>query len=277
MENEHMENKRADMKAVIQSYENYAEDLRLTADNVRQLEFITGRIYMDKFFKPGDKILDVAAGTGAYALYYAARGYEVTALDITPGYIDILNKKAGKEGVRITSFVNDARDLTVFPDNSFDVVLCMGPIYHLIEEEDRKKVMDECKRVLKPGGFMYLAYINKFFVFFHLALGSKQYLQEKWFQKIVCDSEMSSADEDCFWTDTWFTTPEDIEALAESYGFEKVKHVAQDGIGRMQADEVNSMRPAYFEKWTDYHLRTCEEPSILGISNHGLYIGRKAG
>lgn len=263
------------MKAVIASYENYREDQRLQADNSRRLEFLTSVAYMDKYLHPGQSILDVAAGTGVYALHYAAKGMNVTACDITPSYIDFLNKKAAESGLKVPAYVNDARDLSRFADDSFDCVFCMGPIYHLTEQADREQVMKECIRVLKPGGLLYLAYINKMFVFCNLALGSRQYLQEKWYQKIVNEQTIRANEEDCFWTDAWFTTPSEIESLADSFGIEKVNHVAQDGVGRLRADDVNAMNPDSFNKWAEFHIRTCEEPGILGISNHGLYIGRK--
>mgnify|MGYP003590332096 CR=1 FL=1 len=270
-----MEPEYRDLHAVVESYEKYDEDSRLSADNIRRLEFLTALVYMNKYLEKGNSILDVAAGTGAYALYYAALGMQVTALDITPSYIEILKNKAANQHLQITSFVNDARDLSMFSDKSFDCVFCMGPIYHLPNPEDREKVMRESLRVLKPGGLFYLAYINKHFIFALLASQNKQYLQEKWYQRIIEQGVMYSTDEDCFWTDTWFTTPGEIEKLAERYHLKKLNHVAQDGVGRLLADEINSMRPEYYKRWAEYHIRTCEEPSILGISNHGLYIGRK--
>lgn len=263
------------MKAVIESYENYQEDLRLNSDNSRRLEYLTGIAYMDKFFEKGWKILDVAAGTGAYALHYAEKGLNVTACDITPAYVDILKEKAQKSGVRLPAYVNDARDLSIFPDNAFDCVLCMGPIYHLTEAEDRAQVLRECVRVLKPGGLLYVAYINKLFVFYNLALGSRQYLQEKWFQKIVINQEIRSNESDCFWTDAWFTTPQEIESMVGEFGLEKVAHVAQDGVEQLRGEDVNAMPVELFNKWVEFHIRTCEEPGLLGISNHGLYIARK--
>ncbi len=270
-----MEKNNPGINPVVQSYEHYDEDLRLSADNVRHLEFMTALVYMNKYLKKGDKILDVAAGTGAYAIYYAAHGMEVTALDITPSYINILKQKAADQNLNIDALVNDARNLSKYSNNSFDCVFCMGPIYHLPDAEDREKVMNECVRVLKPGGIIFLAYINKYFVFSHLASKSKQFLQEKWFRKIIEEGIMRATDEDCFWTDTWFTTPGEIEDMAKKYNLSILNHVAQDGVGRLLAEEVNAMRPEHFKRWADYHIRTCEEPSILGISNHGLYIGKK--
>lgn len=266
----------SDMKAVVDSYEHYKEDFRLKADNSHRLEFLTTITYMDRFLNEGDTLLDVAAGTGAYALRYAARGAEVTALDITPKYVEIMQQKAAAENVKMVSFTNDARDLSAFSDNCFDHVFCMGPLYHLTEEEDRRKVLQECLRVLKPGGMIYIAYINKYYVFADLALGSRRYLKEKWFQRIINEQVIRSEDEDCFWTDAWFTTPSEIEALCKEYRIEKTAHIAQDGLGRLRAEDVNALPQEEFTQWCEFHIRTCEEPSILGVSNHGLFIGRKA-
>lgn len=270
-----METSQSSLQDVIRAYEKYDEDSRLSADNARQLEFITTLVYMNKYMKEGMKLLDVGAGTGAYALYYAARGFDVTALDITPSYVELLRKKAKAQNLKIESFVNDARDLTMFPDESFDVVFCMGPIYHLIDEADRRKALAESLRVLKKGGLLYVAYINKFFTFAHLATQNKQFMQEKWYQIIIEQGVMKSDDPDCFWTDAWFTNPSEMEALIGSFPVKILHHLAQDGTARLLIERINDLRPEYFKRWADYHIRTCEEPSILGSSNHGLIICRK--
>ena len=270
-----METPVSSMKDVIRAYEMYDEDKRLDADNVRRLEFMTTLVYMNKYLKESDKVLDVAAGGGAYALYYAARGLDVTALDITPSYVDIIRRKAKAQNLKIESFANDARDLSMFPDEAFDVVFCMGPIYHLVSDADRRRALSESLRVLKRGGLIYVAYINKFFTFAHLATQNKQFLQEKWYQTIIERGAMKSDDPDCFWTDAWFSNPSEMEALMADFPVRIMHHLAQDGTARMLAERINDLRPEYFNRWADYHIRTCEEPSILGSSNHGLIIARK--
>lgn len=270
-----METTDSSLKNVIRAYETYDEDKRLEADNVRRLEFMTTLVYMNKYLKEGDKVLDVAAGGGAYALYYAARGLDVTALDITPSYVEIIRRKAREQNLSIESFQNDARDLSVFPDETFDTVFCMGPIYHLVEAADRRRALAESLRVLKRGGMLYVAYINKFFTFAHLATQNKQFLQEKWYQTIIEQGAMKSDDPDCFWTDAWFSKPSEMEAMLSEFPVRVCHHLAQDGTARMLAERINDLKPAYFNRWADYHIRTCEEPSILGSSNHGLIIARK--
>ncbi|MNT90824.1 hypothetical protein D3C72_2318190 [compost metagenome] len=62
----------------------------------------------------------------------------------------------------------------------------------------------------------------------------------------------------------------------DGHGIVKLEHAGTDGIGVMLEEQIDELDDKEFELWMAYHLRTCSEPSILGISNHGLYIGRKA-
>ena len=113
-----METTDSSLKNVIRAYETYDEDKRLEADNVRRLEFMTTLVYMNKYLKEGDKVLDVAAGGGAYALYYAAHGLDITALDITPSYVKIIRRKAREQNLSIESFQNETVSYAVCSKHS---------------------------------------------------------------------------------------------------------------------------------------------------------------
>ena len=76
----------------------------------------------------------------------------------------------------IDTAVGDVRDLSEFRDESFDVVLCLGPLYHIGELTQRKKCISECLRVLRRGGILAAAYISKFFVFAHMVSRESDYL-----------------------------------------------------------------------------------------------------
>ena len=150
---------------VIESYENYKEEDRLTTNNARKIEFINTVRILGEHIKKKSKILDCAAGTGVYAFYFAEQGHDVTATDITPRHIDIINKNLSDKQYNMKTAVMDAVDLSVFDDDTFDVVLNMGPFYHLITEEQRNKCISECIRVLKKNGILVTAYIPRFYVF----------------------------------------------------------------------------------------------------------------
>src|SRR5262245_58609279 len=95
----------------------------------------------------GDRVLDVAAGTGNTALAAARRGAQVTATDLVPTMLDTASRRASVEGLDIRVEVADAQDLP-FDDDSFDVVLSsFGAMY----APDQQRTADELVRVCRPG------------------------------------------------------------------------------------------------------------------------------
>lgn len=151
------------MLGIEKYYEGYDEDSRLIKDNSHRVEFITTTHILDEKIKAGSKILDVGAGTGRYSSYYFNRGNKITALDIVPKNVEIMEEKfkaVKSEDLEIR--LGDAKDLSLFESNTFDVVLCLGPMYHLLNYEDQIKCIDECLRVLKPDGILAVAYINRY-------------------------------------------------------------------------------------------------------------------
>lgn len=118
---------------VVESYENYQEENRLSTNNARRIEFLTTTRIFDELLKGSRDILDCETGTGVYAFYLADQGYNVTATDITPRHIDIIRKQLETKNYQMKTSVLDATDMSIFKDESFDVVLNMGPFYHLTE------------------------------------------------------------------------------------------------------------------------------------------------
>ena len=123
---------------VVDTYENYKEENRLTTNNARKIEFITTTRVFDEMITSKCKILDCAAGTGIYAFWLADKGHDVTATDITPRHIDIINQNLATTNYSMRTAVLDATDMSLFEDETFDVVLNMGPFYHLITEEQKE-------------------------------------------------------------------------------------------------------------------------------------------
>ncbi len=147
------------MNKTVQYYNKYDEDNRLKR---HPAEFIVTTNVLDNLIKPGDRILHLGTGTGAYALHYAQKGCSLFAEDITPVHIDILKGKLLlSPELDVTCRVGDARHLEHHRDSSFDVVLCMGPIYHL-EPDDSRQCIRQCLNVLKKEGLLVIAYINKY-------------------------------------------------------------------------------------------------------------------
>lgn len=262
------------MNNVVKFYEKYDEDDRLSTNKARKIEFITSVNVLDKYINKSSKVLDEAAGTGAYSFYYSKKGNDVTAFDITPKYIQIIKDKMKKYGCKMTTRVNDATDLSCLESNKFDVVLCMGPMYHLLEYSARKKCMEESLRVLKRGGILAVAYINKYYIL-QTALGSKKFMKKDFFKKILETGVIKEGEEDCFWTDAYFTSPEEIEKFAGEFDVKVIDHAAVDGLSPLEREKIDNMTDEEYKVWTDYQLETCRVRSLLGTSNHGLLILKK--
>jgi 2-polyprenyl-3-methyl-5-hydroxy-6-metoxy-1,4-benzoquinol methylase len=99
------------------------------------------------------------AGAGEYSVHFAKQGYDVTAVELAESNISAFKKKLAPD-LNIDLRQGDACDLSVFADNSFDVVLLLGPLYHISAPADRKKCIDEARRVCKKGGIIFFAYIS---------------------------------------------------------------------------------------------------------------------
>ncbi|MBR6615536.1 MAG: class I SAM-dependent methyltransferase, partial [Lachnospiraceae bacterium] len=93
---------------IVETYENYKEENRLTTNNARRIEFETTVRVMEELIGTGKKILDCAAGTGVYAFHFADRSHEVTATDITPRHVEIMNRTLKEKDYKIHTAVLDA-------------------------------------------------------------------------------------------------------------------------------------------------------------------------
>lgn len=119
---------------------------------------------IEKYLKDGDKILDIGAGAGEYSLYFARKGYEVSALELADANIAAFKKKLTPED-KIDLVQGNALDLSRYADESFDIVLLFGPLYHLKNDADKQKCISGAKRVCKDGGKIFFAFISNDFVF----------------------------------------------------------------------------------------------------------------
>ncbi|MFA9379187.1 MAG: class I SAM-dependent methyltransferase [Lachnotalea sp.] len=263
------------MNPVVESYENYKEEERLTTNNARKIEFITTTRVFDELFIQKLKILDCAAGTGEYVFELADKGHDLTATDITPRHIKVINEKLKEKNYQMVTAVLDATDMRVFEDESFDVVLNMGPFYHLKKEVQRKKCMSESIRVLKKGGLLITAYIPRFYVFQYVAMSDANYLDSQLAKQLIQTGVLNHDDEKCFWTDTYYSSKEEMEQLYEEFHIGILDHFAQDGLAPILSQVVDEWNEEQFETWCNYHYSICRESSILGSSNHVIIVGKK--
>ena len=111
-------------------YNNYDEDSRLIRDKAHSIEYITTTKYIEKYLKKGDRIIEVGAGTGRYSINYAPKGYQVDSVELISKNLEILKSKITKD-MKINAIKGNCMDLSMYEDNTFDITLVLGPMYHL--------------------------------------------------------------------------------------------------------------------------------------------------
>lgn len=139
-------------------YKIFEEGDRLST-KATQVEFLTTIRQIERHLKPGMRILDLGAGAGEYSIYFAKQGFDVTAIELVDKNVNQIREKTNKE-MSIQVFQGNALNLSIIKDESFDLVLCFGPLYHLEKIEDRMKCISEVSRVCKNDGIMFFAFIS---------------------------------------------------------------------------------------------------------------------
>ncbi len=259
------------MKSILEYYETYDEEARLIKDNAHKVEFLTTVHFLNDIISPSSRILEVGAGTGRYSFCFAEKGHSVTALDITPKHVEIMKKKALHKALDMDIVLGNAKELSDFENNSYDVVLCLGPLYHFSVEEEKVQTITEALRVLKSGGILAVAYINRFSTFFNMINRRKENINNEGLKNILKTGLEYGDERDCF----YYSKYDDIENLMNRFHVRKIDHIGSDGVASILSDKLNDFNQEEFNKWMDYHLMTCSDSSLVGYSQHGLYICKK--
>lgn len=246
-------------------YDIFDESKRLSS-KAKQVEFLTTVRQIEKYLNPGMKILDLGAGTGEYSLYFARKGFEVTAIELVEKHVKQIKDKTNP-GMSLEVFQGNALDLSMVEDKSYDMVLCFGPLYHLSEVEDRMKCIEEVKRVCKDGGRMFFAFISN-----DMVIATETICNNPDFLKgDTYDHESFKVDDFPF----VFHTVDDCRKLLRDCNLKIDAEIAADGLSELLADKINKMDDESYRLWLDYHYYCSEKPEFLGASNHLLFVAEK--
>lgn len=265
-----MKSKNRGERIIKEIYDNYDEDSRLVRSRHGQLECFTTMTHIHKYLKTGMKILEIGAGTGRYSIALARDGYDVTAVELVSSNLKVLKKNA--KGVKnIKAYQGDALDLSRFDDEAFDMVLVLGPMYHLYTREDQLRAINESLRVCKKGGILMFAFLPVHNMIFDYAFGDNC-IREAIEENFTEDFKPRQFPEQKF---TGFEIA-DFKALFKKLAFKPMSLVSTDGYMTVEESrEGFNLSDEDFEFFKKYHLATCENPTLQGLSNHLLYIGKK--
>jgi len=257
-------------------YESYDEDGRLGRHS---LEFARSKEVISRYLSPNKmSVADIGGASGVYSFWLASQGHDVHLLDFTLKHIEQAKARAENTGVQLAGYHHaDARELP-FADESFDLALVMGPLYHLQEKADRVKCLKESRRILKKGRFIICAVISRYA---SLIDGfSFSLVKDDRFKKILeRDIETGCHDNpeniENYFTTAYLHTPDDISDELMESGYSDVKLIAVEGFANaIKPDELYN-DPEIAPFLLEYIRKTESAPELLGVSGHILAIGRK--
>jgi len=252
-------------------YGKYNEEKRLLRPYGR-VEYLTTMKYIEHAIgdRKGLEILDVGAGTGRYAVPLAEEGHSVTAVELVPYNLGILRQKAEKAGLKnLIGKQGNALNLRKYPSDHYDLVLFLGPMYHLFTEEEKIRALSEARRVLKPGGSLFVAYIMNEFGVMIRGFREGAVLEVLKNGKLDPDTfHIRNTPEDLF----SFDRTEDMERYRLGAGLIRQKLISADGPTNYIREAVTAMDEETFRAFLAFHYATCERPDLLGAGNHCVDI-----
>lgn len=240
-------------------YNKHPEDLRLLRRH-GIVEFETTMHHLRRFLKPADRILDIGAGTGRYASALMAEGYSVKAVELVRRNIEVFLKREPDADV----VQGDARSMPFIETASADVTLLLGPLYHLISDAEKLKALSEAKRVTKPGGVIFVAYLMNEYSILSYCFDEDRIcsLMDKGF--VDADFHIQAASDELY----DYVRMDDVDRLNRMAGLQRVTVFSPDGAADYMRTRLNRMSEETFARFIDYQKCISERPDLIGAGSH---------
>jgi ubiquinone/menaquinone biosynthesis C-methylase UbiE len=245
-----------------------------------KLEGIRTKEIIERYIpKDNLEILDIGGGSGFYSFWLQEKGHHVTLVDLSPENIELVRKHAEATGRVLKKFMTgDAVNLN-FPDAAFDIVLLMGPLYHLTDRTERTRALAEAMRVLKPGGILLAAIISRYASLidgFQRDLVNDDRFFNLMLQDLKTGVHVNETDNLEYFTTAYFHTLKEIKSEIAETGLKFEKLIPVESFGWMVNNFSEKEKDQeYIEKLlgTIRMIETNED--LLPISPHIIAVARK--
>jgi S-adenosylmethionine-dependent methyltransferase len=239
---------------------------------------VTMRTLLDHLPLPPARVLDCGGGPGRYAIELAQRGFAVTLFDLSAENLRLAQVKSQAAEVKLVAYEHGtATDLSRFMDEAFDAVLLMGPLYHLLEANERHQALLEARRVLCHGGLLFATFITRYAPFLYCAAHETDWpVREPEFAESLLQTGIMpprGAESSAFVAHC--AHPGEVPSLIEESGLDVVALLGVEGLVSMIEDGVNALSGAAWEKWVELNHRVAADPSVHGCVEHLLAVAVK--
>ena len=213
------------------------------------------------------KIIDIGAGTGRYSLSLFDMGFDVTAIELVKKNLSIIKAKNSK----LQSYQGNALSLKKFKDNTFDITLMLGPMYHLFTLQDKITALNEAKRITKKGGLIFVQYLlTDYAIIRHAIMDQK--LQECLFdKKLDSNYNIASTEKDLY----SYVRLNEIDEYNELTNLNRVLIFSPDGPTDYIRPYINKLSEKDFDYYKNYVLNNSTRLDLLGASSHLVDVLQK--
>jgi SAM-dependent methyltransferase len=243
----------------------------------RQLEYDLTWRYLKQYLPSQGTVLEIGAATGRYTLELARLGYTLTAVDLSAALLEECRKAIVAEGFenRVRLVVADVRNLGQVTEKEFDAVLLMGPLYHLIAEDDRKMALKEAFDRLRAGGIIFSAFISRLGVLGDLLKNVPGWIENQAEVRALLEQGHRPDDAPRGGFRGYFAQISEIAPLHEAIGFETLVVAGIEPAISADDESYNKLVGKQRQQWLDLFYEISTEATILGASRHVLYVGKK--
>jgi len=257
-------------ESLLDYYNTHDEDARLRKRRGLP-EFLTTVRYVERYLTPNAKILEIGAGSGRYAHYFAQNGYHVDAVELIQHNIDVFRANT-KPAEKVTITQANALDLSHIEADTYDITLLLGPMYHLYTEEEQLQAMSEAIRVTKKGGIVFAAYCNSDMTMYQCCFARNMIQHQVAMDKIdPITFKLYSLPEDVF----QLYRKSDVDMIMSHFHVTRLHYVGTDMLTRFINETMDEMDDEVFDIYMRYHFSICEREDMIGATNHMLDIFRK--
>lgn len=246
-------------------YNKHPEDLRLLRRH-GIVEFETTMHHLHRFLQPGHFVLDIGAGTGRYTSALMAEGFRVKAIELVRRNIDVFLKREPAANV----VQGDARDMPFLSTGTADVTLLLGPLYHLFGDDEKVRALCEAKRVTKPGGIIFVAYLMNEYSILSYCFDEERI--GDFLNRGVVDRNFHIQSQEGELYD--YVRLEDINRFNEKAGLQRVTIFSPDGAADYMRTRLNRMSDETFSHFIDYQKCISERPDLIGAGSHVVDVVR---
>ncbi|MDR7856762.1 class I SAM-dependent methyltransferase [Tissierella sp.] len=259
------------MKEIEQWYdEKYDEWERLGR---HKIEFDITKRYLDEYLTGENlEIFDIGGGPGRYSIYLAGKGHSVSLLDLSSRNIEVAKEKSAERGIVLEDYIHgNALELSKY-EQKYDVILLMGPLYHLIKESDRRAALEGALRLLKANGIIVASFISNYAPIQDYLKGLYPIESVDELLGYLKDGENQV---DKGFTTAYFTDYKEAKDLMSSFGLTEIVFAGVENILGSKEIEINSLEENEYAKWLEIGYQLSQDENLMGTSEHFLYIGRK--